>query len=228
MISSEKDAGERHNDLLQQTRDTQTTIQSMPAGMVAMLRGEHWRRLMRPKDHRVFENATLADWVLGPPWPGLGFPNWATLYALLEKNPEYGPECLTLLRAGGAPSAQEAERVFQATNAKTKGKPPKLGANQHGGCDDITPSPVARGTGAEYLSRRLLRDHPAIFGAFERGDYPSVRAAAIAAGLPVSRGLSVSATNLDRALAKLITHYGLDAVRKALASQEETGKGGRP
>jgi hypothetical protein len=219
MISSERDAGERHNDLLRQTRDTQTTIKSMPAGMVAMLRGDHWRRLVRPKDQRVFENATLAAWVLGPPWPGLGFPNWATLYALLEKNPEYGPECLTLLRAGGAPSAQEAERVFQVTNAKTKGEAPTR-AEHPGGRGKTSSQTTSISTrGAEYLSRRLLRDNPTIFEAFEQGKYPSVRAAAIAAGLPVSQ--SFSATNLDRALAKLITHYGLSAVRKALTTLAE-------
>ena len=40
-----------------------------------------------------------------------------------------------------------------------------------------------RGNDATYLARRLLRDAPDIFAALERGEYPSVRAAAKAAGL---------------------------------------------
>ena len=34
-----------------------------------------------------------------------------------------------------------------------------------------------------YLKRRLKADHPDILAAYERGDYPSVRQAAIAAGI---------------------------------------------
>ena len=39
------------------------------------------------------------------------------------------------------------------------------------------------GTGKQYVLRRLLRDAPQIFEAFERGEYQSARAAGIAAGI---------------------------------------------
>lgn len=48
--------------------------------------------------------------------------------------------------------------------------------------DEITPN-KARGASAEYLVRRLKRDHPEIAEALARGEYPSARAAAIAAGV---------------------------------------------
>jgi hypothetical protein len=39
------------------------------------------------------------------------------------------------------------------------------------------------GNDQDYLSRRLLRDHPDIFERLEQGEFPSVRAAAVAAGI---------------------------------------------
>ena len=39
------------------------------------------------------------------------------------------------------------------------------------------------GNSAAYLLRRLARDYPDILTAYERGEYPSARAAAITAGI---------------------------------------------
>jgi len=46
--------------------------------------------------------------------------------------------------------------------------------------DNVTPN---RGNQADYLLRRLARDAPEYLDAFERGEYASARAAAIAAGI---------------------------------------------
>jgi len=40
---------------------------------------------------------------------------------------------------------------------------------------------------ASHLLRRLARDHPDALAAYERGEYPSVRAAAKAAGIVKTR-----------------------------------------
>jgi hypothetical protein len=54
--------------------------------------------------------------------------------------------------------------------------------NQHNrGVDNINGRPD--GTSTEYLVRRLKRDAPAIAEALARGEYPSARAAGIAAGI---------------------------------------------
>lgn len=42
---------------------------------------------------------------------------------------------------------------------------------------------IERGTSASYLARRLMRDAPEIFRRLEAGEFPSVRQAAIAAGI---------------------------------------------
>lgn len=61
---------------------------------------------------------------------------------------------------------------------------------EHGGArgeqgDDITLSD--RGTSAAYLTSRIARDRPDILEAMKRGEYPSVRRAAIAANIIIER-----------------------------------------
>jgi hypothetical protein len=119
-LSDDREAGRCHSEMLNQARDVRQRLLVLPGNMVAMLRANAWRCLVRPQDSRVFVNSTVADWVLGPAWPGLAFPDWATLYALLQKNLETGDECLERLQAAGAPSPAEAERAFQAKRATAK------------------------------------------------------------------------------------------------------------
>ncbi len=60
------------------------------------------------------------------------------------------------------------------------------GTNQHqreGGHDNVMSSPKAQGNSAAYLTARLKRDHPAIAARLASGEFPSVRAAARAAGI---------------------------------------------
>lgn len=121
MISSAVDAGQCHNDLLGQARTLQHLLTVAPGNMVAMLRAGAWRSFVRPIDQRAFENKTIADWVLGPPYPGLGFPDWATLYALLELDSRNGPECLRLLQEAGAPSPETARAAIRAAHHGSAG-----------------------------------------------------------------------------------------------------------
>jgi hypothetical protein len=76
------------------------------------------------------------------------------------------------------------------------GRPPK------GNGDNVT---IKRGNSAEYLAGLLKRDHPDIAAAVERGEYRSIRAAAIAAGivklktpLDILRQAWAKASNTDR------------------------------
>jgi hypothetical protein len=170
----------------------------------------------------VFDNPTVADWILGDPWPGFKFPDWATLYALLGKNLEHGAECLARLQAEGAPTPQQAEQAFQAKLARTRPVLPTheqagaMGGRGKKGSYPITGFP-GRGTSASYLARRLRRDRPDVFEAFERGDYPSLKAAARAAGIVrvpslVDRMLALwshaSASERDEFLARVAGEHG--------------------
>lgn len=175
--------GKYHNDMANMASDTVLRFTTLPRLMLTMLESEGWRYLERPMDHRRFENKTIADWVLGAPWPGLHFPNWATLYAILDKNVEVGKECLRRLQEVGAPNPKDAETAFHARAAREAGRLAEHGEIGKGHRDYNIMSATYQGTSAEYLSRRLLRDAPETFAALERGEFPSVHAAATAAGI---------------------------------------------
>ncbi len=163
-----------------------------------MLRANAWRRLVRPVDKRPFENKTIKDWVLGQPWPGLGFPDWATLYALLEKNIAHGPECMKLLQEAGAQSPKDAEREFSVKLGKARPLAGHGGDRRTGQVYNVNLK-AGGGNRAEYLARRLAHDAPAIFKAFERKEYPSLRAACIEAGIVrVPSLLAVAQKAFDR------------------------------
>jgi hypothetical protein len=82
--------------------------------------------------------------------------------------------------------------------------------------DNVTSN--ERGNQAAYLVRRLKRDAPAIAEALARGEYPSARAAAIAAGLPIRPTATIRTDDLVRALRVLLKHFPLAKVRAALAA----------
>jgi len=71
-------------------------------------------------------------------------------------------------------------RATLAGKARKQAKNVKQGKHL---LDNIKKIDDGGGTSQEYLLRRLARTHPDILDAYERGDYPSVRQAAIAAGI---------------------------------------------
>lgn len=172
-------AGQYHTDMALMARDTVLRLTTMPRLMLTMLETNGWRRLVRPLDKRVFENATIEGWVLGEAWPGLHFPDWATVYALLGKNVEVGPACIARLQDAGAPSPEEAERIFRVRAAKEGPSLQRTGRPSKGDRGHL----LLKGSNPSRRAARLKRDHPDIFAALERGEYRSVRAAAKAAGL---------------------------------------------
>jgi hypothetical protein len=179
-------AGKYHNDMLGMTSDTVLRITTLPGLMRVMLESDGWRRLVRPIDKRVFENKTIEDWILGEPWPGLHFPNWAMLYGILDKNIEDGPTCIALLLGKGAPTVRAAERKFltqkvsQIEELPTREEQPGGRGNQQ---TSYNVTSLGKGNRSAYLAARIRRDYPDVFVAFERGEHKSVHAAAKAAGI---------------------------------------------
>ena len=102
-------------------------------------------------------------------------------YEWLEKyRPDFAiPYAETVKRAR---AAQCALAQVQLLTVKP-GNPTGNNQYQSGKRSNRTNSTQTSGTGAEYLLRRLARSHPDIFAAYQRGQYKSVRQAAIAAGI---------------------------------------------
>jgi len=177
------DTGQLHNAILNAAKDAQHTIGVMPGLMRAMLEIEGWREFSRPLDLKQFTNATIDAWVLGPAYAGLGFPNWATVYAILRRNAEHGDVCERLLKEAGAPDVAQAD--IEVALEKAKAKP--LGDAKHPGTGrgNKTDSDATRfnGRGSAYLVARIQRDHPDIAKRLADGEFKSVRAAAKAAGI---------------------------------------------
>jgi len=68
--------------------------------------------------------------------------------------------------------------------------------------------------GADYWASRLRRDALELFEAWERGEYRSIRAACIAAGLiSPPKTTTVRCDDIKRAVDTLLKHYDLDALR---------------
>jgi len=89
-------------------------------------------------------------------------------------------EGVRVLQARGVSRPTLAEAVAAAEEAGPLAKHGEIGGGHSRG-DNVTSDD--RGNASSYLSRRLLRDAPAVFDALKAGEYRSVRAAAIAAGI---------------------------------------------
>lgn len=72
-------------------------------------------------------------------------------------------------------AAPPAERINSGNHPNPKGP--------NGTGDIITSNETGKGTSAEYLTRRIVRDHPEIAERMRNGEYKSVRAAALDAGI---------------------------------------------
>jgi len=135
----------------------ETGLTYVPVFLLRVLQTNGWRAFVTPlDDHVVYER--FEEFVTTKPVRGLG----ATV-PLLRNLCRNHPDVQRELDKIAGPLAAHGE----------------IG---HGRRVDNVKS-TNGGNSAEYLSRRLLRDAPEIFAALERGDFPSVRAAAKAAGL---------------------------------------------
>ena len=82
------------------------------------------------------------------------------------------------------------------------------------------------GRASDYLTARIARDRPDIWERMRRGEFNSVRAAALEAGIPLPqprRTMSLS-DNVERVAKRLRQHYSRDQVQRIaerLLAQED-------
>jgi hypothetical protein len=180
-LSPEQRFGRYHKSMIGMASDVGHSINTLPGMMVFMLREGGWRCFERDGDGKLFEHESVEAWILNPSYAGLNFPDWATLYAILECNLEDGPECLRLLLEAGAPdpatiTADLAKRRLELVQKMRAHRRPKKGENK--GVNHT----FKKGTGnAAYTVARLKRDRPDLAERVVAGEL-SANAAAIEAG----------------------------------------------
>jgi hypothetical protein len=169
----------------QESWNVQNTIRSIPGVIIIMLKNQHedgtplWARVAFPD--KVFEHASAEDWIKSKSRAGLGM-SLGYLFNMLAAHDD-------LMGAGSADEARAllAQHGITAKTAVmkdakrklTKKEAGKLGGRGNKGAYNVR----SFGNSADYLAGLLKRDHPEIAKAVERGEFKSIRAAAIKAGI---------------------------------------------
>jgi hypothetical protein len=174
-----------------------------------------WQERRVPPDGRMFTTATFDAYLLRPAREGLEIPSLLMVHKLCEANVEHGARAITLL-GHAIPDYEARVKADLAHVRDAQSEQVARGASGKGRVrSDIIRS--KHGTGAAYLVRRLKRDAPAIASQLARGEFRSVRAAALAAGL-IQPPDPVAA--IQRAYARLTPEQQRD-IRKWLAELDD-------
>jgi hypothetical protein len=148
-----------HVELCAAKRKLDWEVRHLKYGLLEFKRDERWRQLYDDKNHPF---GSWEDYVQYPEPNGLGMPPESARLVIEAIN---DAELLgdVLKRPGGQPGNKNA--------AKTKNEP-----------DNVRVDP-SYGNSVEYLERVLTSHHPDIAKRLAVGEFRSVRAAAIAAGI---------------------------------------------
>lgn len=170
--------------LMDQFRDqswnVQNTIRSLPGVIVIMLTNEHddgtpvWARVAFPD--KTFTHASVEEWIKSKSRAGLGM-SLGYLLNMLSAHDD-------LMQPGSADEARRllADHGISAASAVVKDA--RVVGKQGRPTGNVDNVKINKGgNSSEYLAGLLKRDHPDIAAAVERGEYRSIRAAAIAAGI---------------------------------------------
>ncbi len=166
--------------------------------------GPLWRRMAVPPDGKIVEHDYLTSFFLKPPREGMGFRSLAQVDFLVREGGRDGAEVLAMIE-GELPNwselvaADKAQRI--AKEAQPMAKPGRPSKSE----EEKKPSPrsIKYGETSEYLAARLRRDHPEIAAKAARGEFPSIKAAARAAGI-VRKNWTTSAIESPADLAEAI------------------------
>ena len=138
------------------------------------------------------------------------FQTWSELENTYHYVQQYAPDLI----GKSFPVAQRVRLMDGKTFNEGGGPIPK--AN----CDIITVrQDVQGGTNADYLTRRIVRDHPEIAARMKSGEFPSVRAAALEAGI-IHRYGTVRYDDPASAARTLLKYMSADDIAKLIAALE--------
>ena len=143
-----------HVQLCATKRQTDSKVRHLKYDLLAFKKEDRWKQLTYDKGKRFH---SWEEYVQTPEPDGLGISR-ESVKAILE-------------------IAKDDALIGEVLNLRPKaGRPPKEEENH-------SDRRVKYGENSGYLTARLKRDHPKIAKALAKGKYPSVRAAAIAAGI---------------------------------------------
>jgi hypothetical protein len=134
-------------------------------------------------------------------WKLLGYPS---LDLLLVKETKIDPDAIAAVRA-----ARKGTTIGAVLGKQ--GRPRK---GEEKGSERTL---IVRGETSTYLTARLARDHPAISRKLEAGGYPSVRAAAIEAGI-VKPMAQIRTDDPAKAAAVILRHFQGERLKALIAA----------
>lgn len=123
---------------------------------------------------------------------------------------------------GQIKSAKDRAKALEGKRINTKRGGP-ISKQNDANCDNITVRGATDGgTSADYLTRRIARDHPEILRRMQAGEFPSVRAAALEAGIvPRTQTVRVNdPESVARTLRRYMTPEQLAELVRMLAEDE--------
>jgi hypothetical protein len=158
------------------------------AGHITWMLGDNdwkrsvWRERAVPPDGKTFQTKTFDQYLLQPAREGLGLPTLLTVHKLCEADPKYGAKAIAMLRAeiGYYDERVKADHRGLLDELPRLPKHGEIGGG-HTRADNV--NSAEGGNSASYLAARIKRDHREVWAGYMAGEYRSVRAAALAAGI---------------------------------------------
>lgn len=191
MITREQQAGNLYSEGCKAVRTGGLELHTLAMHLILMIKGttEYPGQLWRKRELHggsVRELDRFIDYLLLPVRDGLELPSLYFLKQTLEATvpAKDGDRALAMVRTELANENVDFDKQAKLDEMKLHGGREPLtdyGTNQHSGHDNIISK--QQGTSAPYLAARLKRDFPEIAERLANGEFRSVRAAAIAAGI---------------------------------------------
>lgn len=199
MRTREQEAGELYSQARGAVMEGGVRISMIVNHIITMIRGWEkypeghlWRDREVPPEGKAVHLDRFEDYLLKPAREGLGFSSLLEVHKIIEAHNRKAAAdtALALLRQeipdyDAKVNAAKVERVEPAKlhGGERQGSGRK--AEQDNQVDNVNliDSKTKGGNQADYLAARIKRDHPQIAAGIAAGEYQSIRAAAIAAGI---------------------------------------------
>jgi len=192
VITKAQQAGELYSAGRKAVRDGGLELHSLARHLILMIDGTNeFKEPLWPirelSDGRVIELDYFIDYLLKPAREGLHLPSLYFLKQTLEATTPVDAGATALARVRATLASEDIDFDAQARldemklhgerpAAMPKGRPPKIKR-------DNVPFKSSRGNSASHLATRIKRERPDISERLAKGEFKSVRAAAIEAGI---------------------------------------------